>query len=118
MMRALAMRLFHLGLSASVVGDMSAPAVGPGDLLIASAGPGQFNMVMSFTEAVDGSSTVNCIHGCSTVYVLITSMHVIVQYNTLARELDVQQILMQSAVSVVEPELSHACYCSSTLVDC
>ena len=41
MMRALAMRLYHLGLDAHVVGDMSAPPVGPGDLLIVSAGPGR-----------------------------------------------------------------------------
>ncbi|WP_342238892.1 SIS domain-containing protein [Inquilinus sp. OTU3971] len=42
MMRALAMRLYHLGLNAHVVGDMSAPPVGPGDLLVVSAGPGGF----------------------------------------------------------------------------
>ena len=37
MMRALAMRLYHLGLDAHVVGDMSCPPVGPGDLLLVSA---------------------------------------------------------------------------------
>jgi 6-phospho-3-hexuloisomerase len=42
MMRALAMRLYHLGLDAHVVGDMGTPPVGPGDLLVASAGPGGF----------------------------------------------------------------------------
>ena len=45
MMRALAMRLFHLGLDAHVVGDMTTPPVGPGDLLIVSAGPGGFSTV-------------------------------------------------------------------------
>lgn len=45
MMRALAMRLYHLGLDAHVVGDMSAPPVGSGDLLIVSAGPGDFSTV-------------------------------------------------------------------------
>jgi 6-phospho-3-hexuloisomerase len=45
MMRALAMRLYHMGLDAHVVGDMSCPPVGPGDLLIASAGPGGFSSV-------------------------------------------------------------------------
>ncbi len=45
MMRALAMRLYHLGLDAHMVGDMSAPPVGPGDLLIVSAGPGGFSTV-------------------------------------------------------------------------
>lgn len=45
MMRALAMRLYHMGLDAHVVGDMSCPPLGPGDLLIASAGPGGFSTV-------------------------------------------------------------------------
>ncbi|MBA3324129.1 MAG: 6-phospho-3-hexuloisomerase [Rhodobacteraceae bacterium] len=42
MMQALAMRLYHLGLDAHVVGDMTTPPLGPGDLLVVSAGPGQF----------------------------------------------------------------------------
>jgi 6-phospho-3-hexuloisomerase len=40
MMRAFAMRLFHLGYNVSVAGDM-----GAGDLLILSAGPGYFSTV-------------------------------------------------------------------------
>jgi 6-phospho-3-hexuloisomerase len=39
-MRGFAMRLFHMGRNVAVWGDMTAPAVGPGDLLIVSAGPG------------------------------------------------------------------------------
>ena len=42
--RGFAMRLFHLGLGAAVVGDMTTPPVGAGDLLIVSAGPGGFAM--------------------------------------------------------------------------
>ncbi len=45
MMRALAMRLYHLGVDAHVVGDMSTPPIGPGDLLVVSAGPGDFSTV-------------------------------------------------------------------------
>ena len=45
MMRALAMRLYHMGLDAHVVGDMSCPPVGAGDLLVVSAGPGEFSTV-------------------------------------------------------------------------
>lgn len=45
MMRALAMRLHHLGLDAHVAGDMTAPPVGPNDLLLVSAGPGDFATV-------------------------------------------------------------------------
>jgi len=47
MMKALCMRLMHLGLDAHVVGDMTTPPVGKGDLLIASAGPGSFSTVMA-----------------------------------------------------------------------
>lgn len=43
--KGFAMRLFHLGLHAHVVGDMSVPHLGDGDLLIVSAGPGDFSTV-------------------------------------------------------------------------
>ena len=39
------MRLYHLGLDAAMVGDMTTPPVGAGDLLIVSAGPGSFSTV-------------------------------------------------------------------------
>lgn len=39
-LRGLAMRLFHAGLDAHVVGDMTAPPVGPGDLLLVNASTG------------------------------------------------------------------------------
>lgn len=45
MMKALAMRLYHLGCDAHVVGDMTAPPVGLGDLLLVSAGPGEFSTI-------------------------------------------------------------------------
>ncbi|MEM8855282.1 MAG: SIS domain-containing protein [Pseudomonadota bacterium] len=45
MMRALAMRLYHMGLDVGVQGDMTAPAIGKGDLLVVSAGPGHFSTV-------------------------------------------------------------------------
>ncbi|HEV2034677.1 MAG TPA: SIS domain-containing protein [Candidatus Dormibacteraeota bacterium] len=45
MMRALSMRLMHLGLDAHVVGDMTTPPLREGDLLVVSAGPGSFSTV-------------------------------------------------------------------------
>lgn len=45
MLMALAMRLAHLGLAAAVQGETTAPPVGPGDLLLASAGPGDLPTV-------------------------------------------------------------------------
>lgn len=51
MMKALCMRLMHLGLDSHFVGDMTAPPLGPADMLIASAGPGSFSTVMALLEA-------------------------------------------------------------------
>lgn len=47
-MRGFAMRLFHLGRDAHVVGDMTTPPLGPDDLLIVSIGPG----TLATTEAL------------------------------------------------------------------
>ena len=35
-----AMRMFHMGLEAAVEGDMTTPAVGPGDVFLITCGPG------------------------------------------------------------------------------
>jgi 6-phospho-3-hexuloisomerase len=60
MMRAFAMRLYHLGLDAHVVGDMATPPVGEGDLLVLSAGPGQFSTVLALQDVAKraGARTV------------------------------------------------------------
>jgi 6-phospho-3-hexuloisomerase len=50
MMRALAMRLYHAGLDVHMVGDMSCPPVGPGDLLVVSAGPGEFATILGLVQ--------------------------------------------------------------------
>jgi 6-phospho-3-hexuloisomerase len=44
-MQGLAMRLHHLGLNVSMQGDMAAPPLGPKDLFVASAGPGELSTV-------------------------------------------------------------------------
>ena len=44
-MRGLVMRLFHTGLDVHYVGEMTCPAVGAGDLLVLSCGPGRISMV-------------------------------------------------------------------------
>ncbi len=62
MMRALAMRLHHLGLDAHVAGDMSAPPVGAGDLLLVSAGPGAFSTVAALVGvARDAGAGTACV---------------------------------------------------------
>jgi 6-phospho-3-hexuloisomerase len=55
MMKALCMRLMHLGLDAHSVGDMTTPPIGAGDLLIASAGPGSFSTVLGLQEVAKRS---------------------------------------------------------------
>ncbi|HEU4825166.1 MAG TPA: 6-phospho-3-hexuloisomerase [Dongiaceae bacterium] len=49
-MKGLAMRLFHLGLDAHVVGEMTTPPIGKGDLLICSAGPGDFTTIAALMK--------------------------------------------------------------------
>lgn len=55
MLKALSMRLFHLGLSSHCVFDMNTPPIGPLDLLITSAGPGGFSTV----DAISGVAKSN-----------------------------------------------------------
>ena len=50
MMKSLTMRLMHSGLHAYFVGDMNVPPVGPGDLLLVSAGPGNFSTVNALID--------------------------------------------------------------------
>lgn len=45
--RGLAMRLFHLGRSVAVVGDMTTPAIGPGDLFLVTVGPGEISTAVA-----------------------------------------------------------------------
>jgi len=44
-MRGLAMRLYHLGVQATMVADMATPPLGPGDLFVVSSGPGALSTV-------------------------------------------------------------------------
>ncbi|WP_102960484.1 SIS domain-containing protein [Mangrovicella endophytica] len=53
--KGFAMRLFHLGLDAHVVGDMTTPPLGAGDLLIVSAGPGDFSTVRALMETAQAA---------------------------------------------------------------
>jgi len=41
--RGFAMRLFHVGRSVSVVGDMTTPPIGKGDLFLTTVGPGRLS---------------------------------------------------------------------------
>ncbi len=53
-LQGFAMRLFHLGLNVGVVGDVAMPALTRGDLLIASAGPGELRTITTLMRAARG----------------------------------------------------------------
>ena len=62
MMRALAMRLYHLGLDVHMVGDMACPPVGKGDLFLTSSGPGHLSTVAALTrQARDAGAKIACV---------------------------------------------------------
>ncbi|MCW1919305.1 SIS domain-containing protein [Rhodobacter sp. KR11] len=62
MMRALAMRLYHLGCDVHVQGDMSCPPVGRGDLLFVASGPGRLATVNALIAQARGAGAkVACI---------------------------------------------------------
>jgi len=48
-LRGFAMRLYHLGFDVAMQGDMTTPPVGPGDLFVASDGPGRLSTVAALT---------------------------------------------------------------------
>ena len=48
--RGFAMRLFHMGLAASVVGDMTTPPVGDGDLFLVTVGPGDLSTASALLD--------------------------------------------------------------------
>ena len=54
-MKGLAMRLHHCGLQAAVVGEMTCPALGAKDVLVASAGPGHFATVAALAGVARGA---------------------------------------------------------------
>ena len=45
--RGFAMRLFHMGRQSSVVGDMTTPAIGLGDLCVVTVGPGEISTALA-----------------------------------------------------------------------
>jgi len=48
--KGFAMRLYHLGLPVSVVGDMTTPPLGKGDVFLVSSGPGETTTVLTLMQ--------------------------------------------------------------------
>ncbi len=53
--RGFAMRLFHMGRSVAVVGDMTCPAVGPGDLFLVTVGPGEISTALALMRVAQAA---------------------------------------------------------------
>ena len=58
-MKGFAMRLFHLGLKVSVVGDMTTPALGRDDVFFASSGPGETGTVLTLMKIAHAARARN-----------------------------------------------------------
>ena len=57
--KGFAMRLYHLGLPVSVVGDMNTPPLGAGDVFLVSSGPGETSTVLTLMQvAREAGATV------------------------------------------------------------
>ena len=57
--KGFAMRLFHLGLPVSVVGDMTMPPLGKGDVFLVTAGPGELSTVTALMKAAKNAGAHN-----------------------------------------------------------
>ncbi|QND65154.1 SIS domain-containing protein [Mesorhizobium loti] len=57
--KGFAMRLYHLGLPVSVVGDMTTPPLGPGDVFLISSGPGETSTVLTLMQVAQDAGATN-----------------------------------------------------------
>lgn len=57
--KGFAMRLFHLGLPVSVVGDMTGPALGKGDVFLVTSGPGETSTVLALMKVAKKAGAQN-----------------------------------------------------------
>jgi len=79
MMKAFAMRLHHMGLNAHVVGDMTTPPLGPGDLLLVSAGPGYFSTVAALIEVAGNAGALTVCFTAQPKGVVPASCHIVME---------------------------------------
>lgn len=64
--KGFAMRLYHMGLPVSVVGDMTTPPLAAGDVFLVSSGPGETSTVLTLMRvARDAGATVMLLTGQS-----------------------------------------------------
>ena len=88
MLRALAMRLHHLGLAVAMQGDMTAPPLGEGDLFLTSAGPGELATVTALMQVARraGASTLFLTAEPETPSAALASLVLTIPAQTMARD--------------------------------
>jgi 6-phospho-3-hexuloisomerase len=88
MMRALCMRLYHLGLDVHMAFDMTTPPVGPGDFLLVSAGPGQLATVEALLGVARQAGATNaCFTAEAGSQVTVSSdLALLIPAQTMARD--------------------------------
>ncbi|PWJ88844.1 3-hexulose-6-phosphate isomerase [Mesorhizobium loti] len=57
--KGFAMRLYHLGLPVAVVGDMTTPPLGQGDVFLVSSGPGETSTVLTLMQVAHDAGATN-----------------------------------------------------------
>jgi 6-phospho-3-hexuloisomerase len=55
MIKCFMMRLMHMGMTAYVVGEISTPSIGPGDLFVIASGSGETSTMCTFAEKAKAS---------------------------------------------------------------
>lgn len=121
-LRMTAMRLMHLGLTAHVVGDATAPAIESGDLLLVASGSGTTPGIVHAAETASevGASVVAITADAASALALASTVAVVVP---AARKLDRDSAasaqyagsLFEQSVVVVGDALFHAMWKASGL---
>ena len=95
MMRALAMRLYHLGIAVSMQGDLAAPPLGPGDLFFAACGPGDLATVTALAgvaKAAGAGVMMVTAEGAGTSLALADQV-LLIPAQTMARDLGGESVI-------------------------
>jgi len=100
MVRGLVMRLHHLGLRVAMQGDMAAPPIGPGDLLLCSAGPGELATVTALMRVARaaGAEVLFLTAEPETPAAVLASLVLTVPAMTMARDRGAATVLPMGSV--------------------
>ena len=95
MMRALAMRLYHLGIAVSMQGDLAAPPLGPGDLFFAACGPGDLATVTALAGAAKaaGAGVMIVTAEIAGTSLALADQVLLIPAQTMARDLGGESVL-------------------------